>query len=591
MSTSIPISENAKQVLKSRYLLQDSSKNLIETPEQLFARVCRAVAKSELSYGTEKDEQKWEGRFYELLSKLLFLPNSPTLMNAGKPRGQLSACFVLPLEDSIESIYETLKNAAKIQQSGGGTGFDFSKLRPKGSWIESTGGLASGPVSFIKIFDCSTKHIKQGGKRRGANMGVLNIRHPDIEEFIRSKQTPGVLSNFNISVGIEDRFMHAVAQNEYWELRYPVSGRGKSKVKARKLWNLIVENAWEHGDPGLLFLRRIQSENPTPKLGTIDTTNPCGEMPLLPFESCNLGSINLSQMVRHTGSGPTVNWELLEDAVISSVRFLDNVIDVNHYLLYETKLITLGNRKIGLGVMGWAEMLIKLGIPYASNEAVALAETVMKFISHKSRQASENLAEERGAFPNWSMSLYGKQRAIRNATRTSIAPTGTLSIIANTSSSIEPLYALAYRREHILNQESQVEINPLFAEYCSKLGWDTKTLMAVIQETGQITDEVDLPEGSFKLFQTALQIPYEYHIKHQVAFQKYTDNAVSKTINLPADCSKEDVSHAFTKAWKQGVKGVTIFRSGSRNSQVLNPGLPTLEFPDENGLPCKTCFN
>jgi len=577
--------------LESRYLLRDHEQRLMEEPEHLFSRVANTVAQAELNYRSAPEVALWVDRFSAMMNKLYFLPNSPTLMNAGKAEGQLSACFVLPIEDCIESIFETLKNAAKIQQSGGGTGFDFSELRPRDSWINSTGGLASGPVSFIKIFDCATEHIKQGGKRRGANMAVLNARHPDIVEFIGSKKGQHELNNFNISVGVEDSFMEAVATDQIWELRSPKTGNLAEKVKARKIWGSLIENAWLHGDPGLLFLDRIASGNPTPLIGDIAATNPCGEMPLLPYESCNLGSVNLSLMVDERQARPDINWKLLEDTINTAVRFLDNVIDVNHYLLPETKTVTMGNRKIGLGVMGWAEMLIRLGIPYASDRAVTTAEKLMKFIMQKTRKASEQLAVTRGPFPNWPRSIYSRKAPIRNATRTSIAPTGSISIIANTSSSIEPLFALAFRRTNVLDQTPQVEINRLFIECLQNSELYTDSMISAVSETGQVPRNNDLPNHLVSLFKTALQIPYEYHIKHQVAFQKYTDNAVSKTINLPADCKKSDTSEAYLMAWKLGVKGITVFRTGCREQQVLNPGiLPAKVPPDENNQPCKVCI-
>ena len=513
-------------------------------------------------------------------------------MNAGRPRGQLSACFVLPVEDSLDKIFDTLKHAALIQQSGGGTGFDFSQLRPQGSWIGTTGGSASGPVSFMKIFDCATRYIRQGGKRRGANMGILNASHPDIADFITCKNQEGNLVNFNLSVAVEDEFMHALQAGRYWDLTYPVNGKKVGQVKADSIWQQLLDNIWQHGDPGLLFLNRIRKDNPTPQLGDIAATNPCGEMPLLPYECCNLGSINLSLMVKNVDGKPEVNWELLEEVIFSAVRFLDNVIDANQYPLIEIQRITQGNRKIGLGVMGWAEMLIKLKIPYASNKAVNLAESLMKFIKQKSRLASEHLAKSRGPFPNWPRSVYARQKPIRNATRTSIAPTGTISIIADTSSSIEPLYALGYQRKNILGGESQVVLNKLFVNYLEDNGLHSESVLSTVRKTGNISRHHGLPDSAVELFRTSLEIPFEFHIKHQIAFQKYTDNAVSKTINVPNDCGRKEISQALIMAWQSGAKGITIFRSGCRLNQVLNQGIPSGTIhphPQATENPCVRC--
>lgn len=588
------LSDNACKILESRYLLRNEHHELVETPVDMLHRVAPAVAEAEVLYSTQARVKDWAERFFSIMNGLLFLPNSPTLMNAGRLNGQLSACFVLPVEDNLNHIFSTLKSAALIQQSGGGTGFNFSQLRPSGSFIKSTDGEASGPVSFMKMYDCATEYIKQGGKRRGANMGILNINHPDIEEFITSKSADRTLRNFNISLGITDLFMQAFENNENWTLGHPKANDKKPKIKARELWKLLVKNAWHHGDPGLVFLDAINKFNPTPTIGKITATNPCGEMPLLPFESCNLGSLNLSLMVKPEGTKYQVDWNLLKEVIPVAVRFLDNVIDVNHYILPEIKKVTLGNRKIGLGVMGWAEMLIKLNLPYASRQAVDLAEKLMQFINNKCMAASQALAQERGAFGNWDRSIYYPKIKLRNATRTSIAPTGSISIIANTSSSIEPLFALAYRRSHVLSEETLVEINKLFLNHLKTHGNNDRSIIEAIKAIGIIGPGQKIPAKTQALFKTSLQIAYDYHLKHQLAFQKHTDNAVSKTINLPEHSTLEDVSKIFLTAWKSGAKGITIYRYNSKQDQVLKSGITT----DDEGKMlkvnqnlCKVCLD
>lgn len=575
----VTLSDNALTVLRSRYLKRDNEGKLCETPEELFHRVAKAIA------GVEKNNQSarhWEKRFFEALSSLDFLPNSPTLMNAGTPLGQLSACFVLPVEDSLDSIFSTLKNTALIHQSGGGTGFNFSKLRPQGDYIKTTSGESSGPVSFMKIYDAATGQIKQGGKRRGANMGILNIDHPDIEEFITCKLDTIVLNNFNISVGMSDAFMKAAINDADWELKHPRTKKTVKKLKAKKLWQQIIENAWKTGDPGLIFLDKIQESNPTPKLGTIDATNPCGEVPLLPYEPCNLGSINLSRMLKEEKE-VTVDWEKLEHTIETAIRFLDNVIDANNYIIPEIEQMAKGNRKIGLGVMGWAEMLIKLKVPYNSTEALELAENLMHFINEKSLEMSQALAEEKGSFPNWEQSIYHPDTPVRNATRTSVAPTGTIAIIADTSPSIEPLFALAFKRENVLKEQTLEEVNKLLIECLKDRQLYSDHLMDKIIESGGINELDEIPEDVKELFPTSLDIPYHYHIKHQLVFQEYTDNAISKTINLPEKATLEDVENAYLLAWKGGAKGITIFRYGSKGKQVLSK-------LDKHFIePCKVC--
>lgn len=579
------LSHNALRVLESRYLLRDGSGSLAETPQQLFQRVAKAVAQAELTWGTLEQAEKWEEIFFKVIHRLDFLPNSPTLMNAGRPAQQLSACFVLPVEDSLEDIFSILKLSALIQQSGGGTGFNFSHLRPKGDPLDHFPGDASGPVAFMKIFDTTTEHIKQGGKRRGANMGILNIGHPDIEEFVESKSTEGNFRNFNISIGMTDAFMEAMLRGDEWPLIHPNTGMVMKKIDASKLWNSIIANAWGSGDPGLIFLDAINATNPTPILGKIEATNPCGEVPLLPYESCNLGSVNLSKFVTHAHSrSPHFDWNALEHTIAIAVRFLDNVIEVNHYLSPEIKALALGNRKIGLGVMGWAEALSQLGIPYASAQAVALAEQLMQFIAEKSRLASARLAKQRGTFPNWRKSSYYPNMPLRNATRTSIAPTGTISIIADTSSSIEPFFALAYQRHHVLQEETLSEINKGLLSYLAMHGQDGTDILMRIMQTGTLENVTTLSQEVKSLFKTAHEIAPDWHLKHQIAFQKYTDNAVSKTVNLPEGATRSDIEHIYLTAWREQLKGITIFRNNSRGSQVMKRGIQS----EVRG--CKLCL-
>jgi ribonucleoside-diphosphate reductase alpha chain len=564
------MSENAMRVLRARYLRRGSDGRITETPEQLFERVAGAVAEAELLHGTAADARHWEERFHRMLSALDFLPNSPTLMNAGTPLGQLSACFVLPVEDSMESIFGTLRDAALIQRTGGGTGFSFSHLRPAGDPIASTGGSSSGPVSFMRIYDCATENIKQGGRRRGANMGVLRVDHPDIGEFIGAKRDGVSLRNFNISVGVTGEFLSAVESGGDWALRHPTDGHVVRSVPARRLFDDICEAAWATGDPGLLFLDTIARTNPLPACGEIEATNPCGELPLLPYESCNLGSINLVHFVRERDGALAVDFERLRTQVEDGVRFLDDVISVNRYPLEAVAQATLANRKIGLGVMGFAELCILLGISYASEPAIVLADQLMEFIAREARLASARLAEQRGVFPNWSTSVYrASGLPLRNATQTSIAPTGTISIIAGTSSSIEPLFALAYRRRHVLGEQTLAEFNPLVLRHLARLGRDTTKLLDAIASTGRL----DVGGETKDLFLTALEIPPEQHIRVQAAFQKHVDNAVSKTVNLPAEASPRDVAAAYLLAYRLGCKGVTVFRYGSKSETMLELGV------------------
>jgi ribonucleoside-diphosphate reductase alpha chain len=546
----------------------------VETPEELFARVARAIAEAELLLGTAEKARRWEEIFYELLLSRDFLPNSPTLMNAGTPLGQLSACFVLPVGDTMEEIFEAVKQMALVQRTGGGTGFSFSRLRPKGDVVASTGGEASGPVSFMKIFDSATEHIKQGGKRRGANMGVLRVDHPDILEFITAKRDERTLQNFNISVAVTDAFMEAVRRDQEYELINPRTGRVVRRMSARFVFEEIVRAAWQTGDPGLLFLDAINRANPTPHLGAIEATNPCGEVPLLPYESCNLGSINLAHMLREREGRADVDWEKLRATVRKAVRFLDDVIEVNRYPIPEIERMTRGNRKIGLGVMGFAELLIRLGLSYDSDEAVALAEQVMQAIAEEALVASAELAAERGVFPNWKGSVHeARNHHVRHATLTAIAPTGTISIIADTSASIEPLFALAYRRTHVLGGQTLYEVNPLLLEYLDRYGLRAEDVLEAVLARGRLRDVAQVPEEVKRLFVTALEIPPDRHLRIQAAFQRAVDNSVSKTINLPEEATVEEVARAYWHAWELGLKGITIYRYGSKSAQVLELGV------------------
>jgi ribonucleoside-diphosphate reductase alpha chain len=579
----VHLSENSLKILERRYLQRNLKGVINETPDQLFHRVSKAVAAAELNWGNQNDAGFWAGQFYKVLSDLLFLPNSPTLMNAGTTRNQLSACFVLPVEDNLNSIFSTLKNAALIQQSGGGTGFNFSHLRPVGDMVSDFSGTASGPVSFMKVFDEATENVKQGGKRRGANMGILDISHPDIEKFIAAKKEGNVLRNFNISVGITNTFMQTLAKNGTWALIHPNHKTVVQKISARTLWQEIIDSAWQTGDPGLVFLDTINYQNPTPELGTIESTNPCGEVPLLPYESCNLGSINLPKMTKNENGHISIDWNKLAETIAVAIRFLDNVIEVNSYIIDDIKKMTKGNRKIGLGVMGWAELLILLEMPYDTDDAVKLAEKLMSFIRKKTFETSVLLAQTRGVFPNWSKSIYYPDMPIRNATRTSIAPTGTISIIADTSPSIEPLFALAFHRQHVLNDESLFSINDLFIQYLKSHKLYNEKILEQVIESGTIQNIPHMPEKVKRIFKTALEITPEWHLRHQLAFQKFTDNAVSKTINLLQSASTDDIEKIYSSAWKEKAKGITIFRGHSTEKQVIHQGIRP------ESMACKVC--
>ncbi|MDL2122488.1 MAG: vitamin B12-dependent ribonucleotide reductase [Deltaproteobacteria bacterium] len=565
----ISLSKNAMFVLEKRYLKKDSNSNIIETPEELFTRVAKSIAAADKIFDPKANVNKTEKTFMQLLTNLWFIPNSPTLMNAGRRLGQLAACFVLPVEDSIESVFETLKHTAMIHKSGGGTGFSFSRLRPEKDVVLSTAGISSGPISFMNVFDVATETVKQGGTRRGANMGVLRVDHPDIEAFIESKNDPTRLNNFNISVVLDKTFMDSLEKDSDYDLINPRTGLVVKRISAKHIFNMMVSSAWQTGEPGIIFIDRINENNPTPLLGEIEATNPCGEQPLLPYESCTLGSINLSNMVTKN----TVNKKRLKKTVHSAVHFLDNVIDANKYPLSRIEKMSKGTRKIGLGVMGFADMLIKLGIPYDSGEAVLQAEDIMSFISQESREASAALAEKRGNFSYYKESAFDNPSTpyMRNATTTTIAPTGTISIIAGTSSGIEPVFAVAYVRR-VLDGKSLHEMHPLFIKKAKAEGFYSKELAEETARTGSVQQIDAVPDHIKRLFRTAHDISPEWHIKMQAAFQKYTDNAVSKTVNFPADATINDVEKVYSLAYRSGCKGVTIYRDGSRSGQAMSIG-------------------
>jgi len=563
----LKFSENAKRVLEKRYLAKDVNGKVKEKPEEMFRRVAKNIAKADKLYNKNKSTKETEEEFYKLMTNLEFLPNSPTLMNAGRDLQQLSACFVLPIEDSMESIFQTIKDTAMIHKSGGGTGFSFSRLRAKNSHVRSTGGVSSGPVSFMKVFNSATQAVKQGGTRRGANMGILRVDHPDILEFITCKENDKEITNFNISIGCTEDFVKKAIDNKKYDLIDPHTKESVGKLSAKKVLDLIVKMAWKNGEPGIVFLDRMNKDNPTPKIGEIESTNPCGEQPLLSYESCNLGSINLSRMI----DGKEIDYKKLARTTRSAIHFLDNVIDMNSYPLKRIKEMTRSNRKVGLGIMGFADMLLDLGIKYNSEEAIKLAEKIMKFILDEAVDASRELAKERGVFPNFENSIYAKHKKLklRNATLTTIAPTGSISIISNCSSGIEPLFALSYVRK-ILDNEKLLEVHPYFEKIAKERGFYSTELMQKVAQKGSIEDVQEIPKDVRDVFVTSFDIKPSWHIRMQAAFQQYTHNAVSKTVNFSNESKENDIKEVYMLAYKTGCKGVTVYRDGSRTEQVLN---------------------
>ncbi|MGF0006300.1 vitamin B12-dependent ribonucleotide reductase [Eubacteriales bacterium SGI.150] len=578
----MPISENARAVLERRYLIRDEHGEAVETVDELFHRVADAVAAADVRFDPQADVADTAQSFYRMMTELDFLPNSPTLMNAGRPLGQLSACFVLPVADSMEDIFDAIKNAALIHKSGGGTGFSFSRLRAKGSTVNSTGGVASGPISFMKVFNAATEAVKQGGTRRGANMGILRVDHPDILEFITCKNDTKEITNFNISVGLTESFMEAVESDGSYELVDPASRRVTGRLNAREVFEAIVRSAWQTGEPGILFLDRLNKDNPCPGQGEIESTNPCGEQPLLPYEACNLGSINLVRHLRRTGTGYALDRAKLEQTIRTAVHFLDNVIEVNQYPLPEIDAMTKKTRKIGLGVMGFADMLLYLGIPYDSDEGVAMASQVMELVQTIGHQESQRLAQVRGPFPLFAESVYRDGAPLRNATVTTIAPTGTLSIIAGVSSGVEPVFAYAYYR-NVMDNTHLIETNQILRDKLTELGLYSDELMRQIIEHGSLAHVEGIPEAVKRVFVCAHDVSPIWHVKMQAAFQQFTDNAVSKTVNFPNSATQEEVAEVYRLAYELGCKGTTIYRDGSRDEQVLNIGV--VKAKQETALP------
>ena len=588
----MPISENARAVLEKRYLIRDENGRPTETVDGLFHRVADAIAQADAVFDADANVAATAQSFYEMMTELEFLPNSPTLMNAGRPLGQLSACFVLPVGDSMEEIFDAIKNAALIHKSGGGTGFSFSRLRSRGSTVNSTGGVASGPISFMKVFNAATEAVKQGGTRRGANMGILRVDHPDIMDFISCKNDTHEITNFNLSVGITEAFMKAVEQNTDYALVDPASHQITGRLNARKVFEAIINSAWQTGEPGIIFLDRLNRDNPVPSLGEIESTNPCGEQPLLPYEACNLGSINLVQHLKETADGWVLDKEKLTATVYKAVHFLDNVIEVNKYPLPEIDRMTRSTRKIGLGVMGFADMLLYLGIPYNSEEGVEMGRTVMELVESAGHRASQELAAKRGAFPTFAESIFRDGAPMRNATVTTIAPTGTLSIIAGVSSGVEPVFAYAYIR-NVMDNTHLIEANGILKDVLVRRGLYTEEPMQQIVEQGSLAHIAGIPEDIRKVFVCAHDVSPIWHVKMQAAFQTYTDNAVSKTVNFPNSATREDVREVYELAYRLGCKGTTIYRDGSRQEQVLNIGKVNdsraAQQPQEDSPLCDSC--
>ena len=595
----IILTRNALKVLEKRYLKRDKNGNCIETPQDMFRRVADTIASGDLEFGkTSQNVRNLSDRFYNAITHRYFMPNSPTLMNAGRDLGQLAACFVLPIDDSLESIFETIKNTALIHQSGGGTGFSFSRLRPKNSVVRSTMGVSSGPVSFMEVFNAATEAVKQGGTRRGANMGILRVDHPDIIEFINCKSDNNKLNNFNISVAITDKFMEAYLNGKDYDLINPQNNEAVGRMDAGAVFDLIIDNAWKNGEPGIVFIDKMNKDNPTPQIGKIESTNPCGEVPLLPYEACNLGSINLGLLVKEQDGEFVVDWDLLENTVRTAMRFLDNVIVVNNYPLPQISEMVQNNRKIGLGVMGWADMLMQMGIAYNSEEGTSLATDVMSFIDYVSKTESVELAKERGCFNNFKGSVYedsnyfskkfaGKtshkvndkmwaqldrdvqKYGLRNATTTCIAPTGTISMIAGASGGIEPLFGLVFSRL-IMDGTELLEVNPVFEKYMKTHGLYTENLMNKIAKCGSVAHIEELPDEVKRIFVTAHDISPYWHVKMQAAFQQFTDNAVSKTVNFIESATREDIKKTYILAYKNNLKGITVYRNNSRQFQPMN---------------------